>query len=451
MDRGKRLKAHAEYDRLKSNIKPIRPQPEAKFPTRSKPDRAFRRAASEAFAAAGVDAIPRKTGAGESTIDELLRSKDEASAKRKVKYFSADVPFFMLVFGLLCFGLVMMYSASYAWSINNFGTPYKYINRQLLAAALGIIAMVFLTYIDYNKLKKLIIPFYLSSIVLLIMVLVMGSESGGAKRWLVVGGQTFQPSEFAKLAVILMLAWVYSSAGNRIKRFSWGILPLLGTLATILPFLLLQKHLSATVLVTLTAASMAFIAGANILWIGGLGAFGAGIIYVAVTKIDEFAYVLARLSVWKNPFVDPSNLGYQTIQSLYAIASGGIFGLGLGQSRQKQLYLPESHNDYVFSIVCEELGLVGAVLLICLFTVLIVRGYWIAARAADKFGGLLVCGIMTLLALQTFMNIAVVTNTMPVTGVSLPFFSYGGTSLMLQLAEMGLVLSVSRQMRTGKE
>ncbi len=453
MDRGKRTTAHAEYDRLKSNIRPgqARHSKTAELPVRSEPDRAYRRAANEAFASAGVDSLPKDGTVGEAKIDELLRSKNEAVAKRKVKFFPADAPFFMLVFGLLCFGLVMMFSASYAWSINDYGTPYKLINRQLLAAGLGFGAMVFLTYFDYNRLKKWIPLFFAVAIALLVLVLVMGRESNGAKRWIIIGGLNFQPSEVAKLAVIMMLAWIYSVAGQRIKKFSWGIGPLIGVLGMILPFLLLQKHLSATILVTLTAAVIAFIAGANVVWLGGIGLSGAGIVALAVSKISAFDYVRARISVWRDPFSDPSNLGYQTIQSLYAIASGGIFGLGLGQSRQKQLYLPESQNDYVFSIVCEELGLVGAVLLICLFVALIARGYWISAHAADKFGGLLACGITTLLALQTFMNIAVVTNTMPVTGVSLPFFSYGGTSLALQLAEMGLVLSVSRQMRTGKE
>ncbi len=397
-------------------------------------------------------ASQRENPVSESKIDELLRSKSETTAKPKVKYHRPDAIFLMLVLGLLCFGLVMMYSSSYAWSINDYGTPFKYINQQLVATAIGMAALLFLTYFfDYKNLKFWT-PFYFVAIfILLIMVFIMGTTAGGAQRWINIGGQSVQPSEFAKLAVIWMLAWIYSIAGNRIKTFTWGILPLFGTLILILPFLLAQKHISAITLVTLTAVIMCFIGGASAFWLGGLSIGGIISVYVAVTKISSFSYVLARLSIWKNPFTDPQGLGYQTIQSIYAISSGGIFGLGLGQSRQKQLYLPAAHNDYVFSIVCEELGLVGAVILIGLFVALIVRGYYIAIHAADKFGSLLVTGITTIIALQTFMNIAVVTNAMPVTGVSLPFFSYGGSSLIVQLIMMGMVLGVSRQMRTEKE
>jgi len=247
-----------------------------------------------------------------------------------------------------------------------------------------------------------------------------------------------------------MLAWLYSIAGKRVRTFKWGMLPLLGVLAAIVPLIIVQKHISAILLIGATAGIMTFLAGAKLWQIGGLLGVGGGGLVLLVAFSEKFAYITNRIAVWQDPFIDPRGLGYQTIQSMYAIASGGIFGLGLGQSRQKQLYLPEAHNDYVFSIVCEELGMVGAVLLLCLFLALIVRGYWIAIHATDKFGSLLVSGIITQIALQVLMNIAVVTNTMPVTGVSLPFFSYGGTSLVLLLAEMGVVLSVSKQIRTDR-
>ena len=247
-----------------------------------------------------------------------------------------------------------------------------------------------------------------------------------------------------------MLAWLYSNLGKRVRNFWRMAAVLFGTLLPVVGLIFVEKHISAILLICVTAGVMSFLAGAKVWHLGALLGTGGGLLALFAKISGKFGYIAARISVWKDPFSDPRGLGYQTIQSLYAIASGGVFGLGLGQSRQKQLYLPEAHNDYVFSIVCEELGLVGAVLLLVLFTALIVRGYWIAMHAADKFGALLAGGITTLIALQTLMNIAVITNAMPVTGVSLPFFSYGGTSLVLLLAEMGIILSVSKQMRTDR-
>ncbi len=453
MDQKKRTSAHNEYDRLAKKHKPEtgarRRKVKLPEPTGSKATRAHSRATAAVFEGAGLSprtAVP----AGEAKIDEILRGGQQQTAKQKKRFIPVDVPFFMLVFGLLCFGLIMMYSASYAWSIHDYGTPNHYINRQLLCAVLGLAAMIFLAVFDYTRLKKWTVPFFAFTLVLLVLVIFIGRTANGAKRWLMIGELSFQPSEFAKLAVIWMLAWLYSIAGKRVRSFKWGILPMLGVLAIVVPLILIQKHISAILLISATAGIMAFMAGTKVWQLGALLGAGGGMLGLLVAFSDKFTYVTARISVWKDPFTDPRNLGYQTIQSLYAIASGGVFGLGLGQSRQKQLYLPEAHNDYVFSIVCEELGLVGAVLLIILFTALIVRGYWIAIHATDKFGSLLAGGITTLVALQTLMNIAVVTNTMPVTGVSLPFFSYGGTSLILLLMEMGIVLSVSKQMRTDK-
>lgn len=451
MDSGKRTAAHKTYQRLNQTRKPAkRTHTPAKLPKKepSHAERASRRAADAAFENAGLttNAAP----AGEAKIDQLLREDRQKPVKQKKKFIPVDVPFFMLVFGLLCFGLIMMYSASYAWSIHDTGTPYRYIRQQLICAGLGLGAMVFLSIYDYTRMKKWTVLYYLFAVTLLLLVVFIGRTSNGAKRWLQIGSITFQPSEFAKLAVIWMLAWLYSNIGKRVRRFWWMVAALIGTLLPVVGLIFVEKHISAILLICVTAGVMTFFAGARIWHLAAILVGGGGLLGLFAKLSGKFGYITARFSVWHDPFIDPQGTGYQTIQSLYAIASGGLFGLGLGQSRQKQLYLPEAHNDYVFSVVCEELGLVGAVLVLILFTALIVRGYWIAMHAADRFGSLLAGGITTLIAMQTMMNIAVVTNAIPVTGVSLPFFSYGGTSLVLLLAEMGIVLSVSKQMRTDR-
>lgn len=451
MDSKRRKSAHNTYDRLRNAQQAQSAErPEAAGfpePYASEPTRAQARATAEAFAGAGLsENVPP---AGESKIDEELRRDRNRPVQLRKKIFPADVVFFMLVLGLLAFGLIMMYSASYAWSIYDYGTPNHYINQQLLGVAFGGAAIVFCIIFDYSTvLKKLTWPLFIVSLFLMVLVILIGKTANGAKRWLQLGPIGFQPSEIAKLAVIWALAWVYSKAGKRVRTFKWGILPLFLILGSMVALTLAQKHVSAIILMTLTAGVMAYLAGTKAWQLAGLACLGGGGIVAIVKFSDKFNYILARIAIWKDPFSDPSGLGYQTLQSLYAISSGGLFGLGLGQSRQKQLFLPEAQNDYVFSIVCEELGLVGAILLILLFAALVFRGYWIAVHAADKFGAMLAAGITTMIALQTVMNIAVVTNTMPVTGISLPFFSYGGTSLAILLAEMGIILSVSKQMRT---
>jgi cell division protein FtsW len=226
--------------------------------------------------------------------------------------------------------------------------------------------------------------------------------------------------------------------------FRYGVLPFAGILVVIVALLVLEPHLSCIIIIGCVGAVMMFIGGTRIRWFVLLIAVAAvfGMIYLQVK-----GYASDRISAWRDPFADATDTSYQIVQSLYAIGSGGLLGLGLGRSRQKYLYLPEEHNDYIFAIVCEELGFVGAVLILLLFALLIIRGYWIAIHARDRFGSLIVAGITTLLALQVFFNIGVVSNFLPATGISLPFFSYGGTALLMQLAEMGIVLNVSRYNR----
>ena len=357
-----------------------------------------------------------------------------------------DIPFLVLTLLLLAIGLVMLFSASYARAYTDEGNSTYYFARQAIFAVFGVAAMLFITRINYQIWRMLAFPMLAVSVLLLVLVLLMGSSGGGAQRWIVLGGIRFQPSEVTKLAIIVCFATLISSYKEKMQTFRYGVLPFAGILCVIVGLLALQPHLSAIVIIGMIGALMMFLGGTKVRWfvIGAGVAVAFGYIYLTAK-----GYALDRILTWQDPFSDPSDDGYQTVQSLYAIGSGGLFGLGLGKSRQKYLYLPEEHKDYIFAIVLEELGLIGGLLIILLFILLIVRGYWLAMHARDRFGALLIAGIMTKLALQVFFNIGVVTNFLPATGISLPFFSYGGTALMLQLFEMGMVLQVSRQ-NSGK-
>ncbi|MDR0381195.1 MAG: putative lipid II flippase FtsW [Oscillospiraceae bacterium] len=368
-----------------------------------------------------------------------------------------DLPFLMLVVMLSVIGLVMMFSASYASALNDKDTGYNaayYFIRQGLFAVMGMGLMLLISRINYQIFRPLAVPLMASSIALLVLVLIVGVERNSAKRWILIPGfSQFQPSEIAKLAVIVCFAAMISVYKDRMKTFRYGILPFMAILGVIAFLMFLEPHLSGTVLILGVGGALMFVGGVHWGWFAALlGGGGLGVYLILTTDLlgKILPYAMRRIELWRNPFLDPRGSGYQAIQSLYAIGSGGAFGLGLGKSRQKYLYLPEEHNDFVFAIVCEELGLIGACIVLLLFAVLILRGYWIAIHARDRFGSLMVTGIVTLLAMQTFFNVAVVTNLIPVTGMSMPFFSYGGTSLLIQLMEMGIVLAVSRQIPAPK-
>ena len=357
-----------------------------------------------------------------------------------------DLPFLVLVLALVAFGLVMLFSASYAVALYRRGDPYAYIRPQLLYAALGLEAMWLASRVDYHLYHKLAWPVLGVSLVLLTAVLFM-PEYNGCKRWLVIPGVgTLQPSEIAKFAVVLAFAHIISLNASRMGSFAVGVLPFGLVLGAVAVLMLLEPHLSGTLLILGIGAVLMFVGGTALKWflLAGAGAVAAVGAAVAVLP-DLVPYAASRLASWLDPFADPLGDGHQTIQSLYAIGSGGATGLGLGNSRQKHLFVPEPQNDFIFSIVCEELGFVGALAVIALFVLLLLRGVTLAARAPDRFGGLLVVGFVVQVAMQAALNIAVVTNTIPNTGISLPFFSSGGTSLMMLLGEMGIVLSVSRQ------
>ena len=357
-----------------------------------------------------------------------------------------DVAFLAILLLLLCYGLLMLYSAGYAVALYRRGDAYAYIRPQLLFAALGVAAMYAASLVDYHIWHRLAWPLLGVSLVLLVIVLFM-PEYNGCKRWLVLPGLgTLQPSEIAKFSVVLVFSHIISLNHDRMKTFSTGVLPFGLVLGAVAVLMLLEPHLSGTVLILGIGAVLMFVGGTGLRWFGIAAALGVGAVAAAVVLLPDLVpYAASRLASWQDPFADPLGEGHQTIQSLYAIASGGLVGLGLGNSRQKYLYVPEPQNDFIFSILCEELGFAGAALVILLFLTLFLRGMSIAVRARDKCGALLVGGFVTQVILQAVLNIAVVTNTIPNTGISLPFFSSGGTSLMMLLGEMGIVLSVSRQ------
>lgn len=369
-----------------------------------------------------------------------------AIQKRLAAQPAPDIWFLMILLLLLCYGLLMLFSAGYAVALYRRGDAYTYIRPQLLFAAIGTAAMYAASLVDYHIWHKLAWPVMAVSLVLLAVVLFM-PEYNGCKRWIVLPGLgTLQPSEIAKFAVVLVFAHIISLNHDKMQTFGTGVLPFMLILGVVTVLMLLEPHLSGTLLILGIGAVLMFVGGTGLKWFALAGAAGTGAIAAAVVLLPELVpYAMDRLSTWQNPFADPLGEGHQTIQSLYAIASGGAAGLGLGNSRQKYLYVPEPQNDFIFSILCEELGFVGAALAVVLFLLLFLRGMSIAVRARDKFGALLAVGFVVQVVLQAVLNIAVVTNTIPNTGISLPFFSSGGTSLLMLLGEMGIVLSVSRQ------
>ena len=377
-------------------------------------------------------------------MQKLLRAKEN----RRMGLFPAgervDTTFLILLLLLLTVGLGMLYSASSAQS--QYDTGYtistRYLQKQAACALVGLAAMVVLSRIPTEVWYRMAWPLYGVSIVLLLMVLLFGQSVNGARRWINIAGLQFQPSEIAKFTMILLFARLTWEFGTASREFRYGVLGFGGALLGILVPLALEKHLSAIMLMGMVAVVMMFVAGTHPKWL--LAGFCVAVAFVVV-YISFMGYAGDRVSAWLHPEADPSDTGYQILQSLYAIGSGGVLGLGLGKSRQKYLYLPFQYNDYIFAIICEEVGLFGALLIILLFIALILRGYWIALRSPDRFSVVLAAGLTTLIAVQTVLNLGVVTNLLPSTGISLPFFSYGGTALAVNLGEMGILLGISRR------
>ncbi|MBQ1237157.1 MAG: putative lipid II flippase FtsW [Oscillospiraceae bacterium] len=368
---------------------------------------------------------------------------------KKVGRGNLDVTFLVLVLLILTFGLIMLFSASYAYAYYHENDSFYYIKRQLIFAAGGVIAMIVASHMDYRNWMNLAEPVLGVTLGLLVIVLFC-PEINGVHRWIPLGFTTFQPSEIAKFAIVLMFAKMITLYGDRLNQMRI-MLRFLIVLGIVVILMVLEPHLSGTILIISIAGIMLFIGGLNGKWIAVAGGLAVSVVAAAIMIPGVVEYARGRLEYWLDPFADTQGLGYQTIQSLLAIGSGGVMGLGLGNSRQKYLYVPEPQNDFIFSIVCEELGLVGAAIVVILFALLVWRGYVIAIRAKDKFGSMLAVGLTTQVGLQALLNVAVVTNTIPNTGISLPFFSYGGTALMMLLAQMGVILSVSRRANMEKQ
>ncbi len=385
---------------------------------------------------------------------------DPAKAIRKRKkslWYTAsgfDMPFLIILLAVLVTGLICLYSASYAYSFYwNDGDSFFFIKKQLIFALIGIVAMLGMSFVDYHRWHILAWPMWGVSLILLGVALLMPA-SDGIHRWIRLGGFQFQPSEVAKFAMIVLFAHLISLNYKRIKTFVGGFLPLLLILGVTCGLVIIEPHLSGTILLCLLGLVLMFVGGCRFSYLIGILALGAAAIFLMVFV---FGYEQERINVWLNPLeifnrdYSGRSEAWQTVQSLYAIGSGGLLGQGPGNSRQKHLFLPEPQNDFIFAVVCEELGFIGAVLIIILFALLIWRGFVIAMHASDKFGAVLATGLTAQIGLQVLLNIAVVTNSFPNTGISLPFFSYGGTSLVMLLAQMGLVLAVSRQSSLSKQ
>ena len=364
---------------------------------------------------------------------------------------SIDIPFLGLTIALLTIGLIMLFSASYPYAYYYKDSSYYYFIRQILFAVAGLVAMLLMSKINYKILKAIYKPVFVVTIALLVIVLFHHTNVQNFKRWIPLGPVTIQPSDLAKFTIILTLAVYISKYYKKMKPMKYGILIPIGIIAIFCGLIYLEHHLSCTILMFFIGACLMFAGGSD--W--KLFAFGLAVIVLLGFLVVSFPtlienYAGKRIVAWLDKDYDPLNGRWQTNNSLYAIGSGGFFGVGLGNSKQKYLYVSEPQNDFIFSIVCEELGFLGAAIIIALFAALVIRGLIIASRCKDKFGSLLIIGIVAQIGLQVVLNILVVTDTLPNTGFAFPFFSYGGTAIFMLLFEIGVVLSVSRKTNQQK-
>ena len=381
-------------------------------------------------------------------------------AKKDYKYSSFEnKPFdfilFIVILLLLALGIVMVLSASAPSALAETGNSYAYVKTQAISAVIGIILMLIISKIDYRIYKKFRRPLYVISVILLFIVLIpgVGYVANGALRWINLGFTTFQPSEIVKIALIIYYAAYLTEKRDVLSKWSTGFFkPLCLLIPIIFPLVIVQDHLSATLVIIAIISVMMLMAGTKLRHFIITGVPIATVGIIALILLAKYADIgtfrLARLTAFIDPWADPTNTGYQVIQSLYAIGSGGLFGVGLGNSTQKYLYLPEPQNDFIFSVIAEELGFIGCLGVIILFGIFIWRGVLIAMKAPDSFGSLIAVGITSLVGLQAIINIAVVTSSMPNTGMPLPFFSYGGTALLILLCAVGILLNISRYQKT---
>lgn len=388
-----------------------------------------------------------KAGKMNKKADQRRAPADTTQAVNPPKRIKGmDSAFLIIILVLLTYGLIMVFSASYASALDEYGDSYYFIIRHAGFVVGGIAAMVLASFVDYHLYRRLVFWIMGISLALMVAVPFVGSNQGTfATRWIQIGPlPSFQPSEIMKFALVVFFAHLISLNYKRMGTFIYGVVPFAVCLLVVAGLMALQPHLSGTIIMFAIGFIMMFVGGTKLRYFAGLaGCAIAGIAGIVLLK--GTGYVTERITMWLNPFADPTDTGWQTVQSLVAIGSGGLMGRGIGMSNQKYLYIPEPQNDFVFAIICEELGLIGAVLVIVLFILFTLRGFSIASKAPDKFGYMLGVGLTAQICIQAVLNIAVVTNTIPNTGISLPFFSYGGTALLMQLGQMGILLNISRQ------
>ena len=383
-----------------------------------------------------------------------INHKDMRSPMLSLSAPHIDYLLLVSVILLSLYGTTMVFSSGYAYAAARYGDPWYFIKRQTVWLAIGLFTMFISSHIKPSFFKAIAPLLYLCTVVLLVLVLIIGFVGNGAKRWISIGPVTIQPSEIAKLTMVLMLARYFADYErlaldrlNKHNSFIYGTLIPGIIMLTVIIMVMLQKHLSCIIILGLIGILVILAAGINPRYISMCTALGA----IGITALALFTdYTKERITVWQNPEAYKLTGGWQTLQGLMAIGSGGIFGLGLGNSLLKYSYVSEPANDMIFAILCEELGFFGALFAILLFGVLVFRGYSVALHSADVFSRITAFGITTKIAVQVLLNIAVVTNTIPNTGISLPFFSYGGSSLVMLLFEMGLLLSISRFSRIRK-
>ncbi len=390
-----------------------------------------------------------KTKQGNPDIIDITLPEKKKQKTKPAEVGHVDAPFVVLTLLLLAVGLVCLYSASYPLAYSKHGNSLYFVTRQGLFALAGVVGMFLISRMNYHKFHYFAVPALIATLLLMATIKIPGLSSmwktiNSATRWMQIGPISLQPSELCKAAVILSFSSMAAMLGKKkMHTLRWGILPFMGIIVLIALLLYFERHLSGTLIIAAIGMVIIFLAGANMAW---FFAGGGAVAVAAVAYVVKNPYALTRFKVWLDPFIDPLGKGFQGSQSLITIGSGGLWGVGLGQGTQKHLFLPEPTNDFIFPTICEELGLVGASMILLLFAALILRGYYIALRCENRFGTLLAAGVTTHLAIQIIMNLFVVTGIMPITGASLPFFSYGGTALLIQMAEAGILLSISREL-----
>lgn len=375
---------------------------------------------------------------------QVIRHKPEAAAKPTRGRM--DISFFFLVVTLMAIGIVMVFSASYATSLHEESNSLTIFLKQVVFVAVGLVGMFFASYLPYTFYRKFCYLIYFVSLALMFVALLFPNKTG-ARRWIPVPGiGTFQPSELMKFALVVLFASLIAVNYRRMDKIKYGFFQFLAWLAPALLAAVLQRHLSGMLLLMIIGFGMMFIAGSKLRWfvVPTVAAGAAGFFYLS---LKGFEYLKTRFDAWLDPFSNIQSGSWQICQSLYAIGSGGLMGVGLGNSTQKFLWVSEPQNDFIFSIICEELGLLGAVAIILLFVLFVCSGFSIAMRAPDRFSSMVVTGIILQFGVQALLNIAVVSNSMPTTGIALPFFSAGGTATVMQLCQMGVVLGISRYCR----